>query len=117
MENETDIKLERQKYKTRNPKMKRKFGTMKNNYRIEDFFKTKTEYREDRMMENVKREIETEDLNSVYKTLRYFIHFDGKIQNYIMNQEDPYIRGSRIMYIEFQRDPEKMKLIEEFVNG
>ena len=57
-----------------------------------------------------------DDLNSVYKLLRYFIPFDGSVKNYCFNYDNPYIRTKRIMFVEFQTDRKKKKIIDTVVS-
>lgn len=57
--------------------------------------------------EKRKEKLNTEELSFTYKMLRYYIPFDGKVESYIQNHENPKIRNERIMFLEFSRNPGK----------
>lgn len=57
-------------------------------------------------MNPLKRKIPTTDekeasiVNDVYRTLRYWIQFDGDLKTYADNYSDPRTRYHRIMFLE-----------------
>lgn len=66
-----------------------------------------------------KEERDTLELNSVYKTLRYFILADATVENYVKNYGNEYLRQRRVLFLEEEHtnhDFETKKHIDEVLS-